>query len=223
MVDLGGESTAGAAGVAGVVDVVHSAVLDRVERTGPGLESMTALCALDPMSLDGFDRVRYLQGWDAARCWVEAQGLPAMVAVAGEHGVDGDDWVREEVAAACNLSGAAAQTRIEIARACVSRLAPAAQALERGAMTWLHLRTLVVETADLTDEQAHMVAARSCPVLATRRSGGGPGRSVGPCTRSPRPRWKPRTPGRERTAGSSSGSCPTGWPGSMPNYPPPTL
>lgn len=134
--------------------------LERALALEPGPSSITALSDIDPRTLDDYDRVRLLQAWESARGWVEAQGLPIMVAVAGAKPADTDEWVREEVAAACNLSGPAAQTRIDVARACVSRVRTAAEALASGRISWLHLRVLAAETADLTDDEARAVTAR---------------------------------------------------------------
>ena len=73
---------------------------------------------------------------------------------------DSDDVSREEVSAALGLSPAAAQSRIEIARALQTRLGGAAGALGEGTIGFLHVRTLVRETAALTDEQARAVDER---------------------------------------------------------------
>ncbi len=141
------------------VDCRRSALDELLDR-GPSPELMTRLRDLNPETLDGFDRVRVLQAWEGARGWVEAQGLSALRAVAGDQPVEVDDWVREEVAAALTLSGPAAQGRIDVARACHTRLAVAADALAAGQCSYLHLRTLVAETVDLSDEDASAVCER---------------------------------------------------------------
>ena len=154
----------------GLADDAVTAV-DRICENGPGAASITALADLDPARLDGFDRVRVLQAWEAARGWVEAQGLSALLAVAGPEAESADDWVREEVAAALTLSGVTAQGRIDLARACRTRLATAADALAAGRMSYLHLRTLAVETVDLSAADASAVCDRVLPKAAEQTLG----------------------------------------------------
>ena len=146
-------------------------VVDAVLEDGPSPETMIQLRDLDPATLDEFDRVRVLQAWEAARGWVEAQGLSALLAVAGPVAVDVDDWVREEVAAALTLSGVTAQGRIDLARACRTRLSTAADALAVGRMSYLHLRTLAVETVDLSDADASAVCERVLPKASEQTLG----------------------------------------------------
>ena len=134
---------------------------------------MARLEDLDVTSFDDHERVLYVQAWEKQRGYIEAHFQPALVAVAGPapqpiddpiatlYAInDSDDVSREEVCAALGLSPAAAQSRIEIARALQTRLRGAAGALGEGTIGFLHVRTLVRETAALTDEQARAVDER---------------------------------------------------------------
>jgi len=148
-------------------------ILERVLSSVPSLATMARLEDLDVASLDEHERVLYVQAWEKQRGFIEAHVQPALVAVAGpapepvddsmatSYGINNSDDVgREEVSAALGLSPAAAQSRIDIARALQTRLRAAAQALGEGTIGFLHVRILVRETAGLTDDQARAVDER---------------------------------------------------------------
>lgn len=129
----------------------------------PGPDVMQALVAYDPIRLDADDRVSLLVAWERQAAWVHAQQQAALAAVAGTGG--GDDWGREEVAAALRLSTATAQRRIDVARELSGRLAATRSALARGTATYWHTAALAEGVRDLSDRAASAVEARVLPKI----------------------------------------------------------
>ncbi|MGH8834284.1 MAG: DUF222 domain-containing protein [Actinomycetes bacterium] len=128
---------------------------------GPGLA--TALAEADPLVLDPAGLVDALIGFERLAGWVAA-AQARILAELGPSLIDGgDDWLREEVAAALRLSGQTAQRRIDTARDLCSRLPGTLAALSTGQISYLHAVVIAEATRDLA---ASAVAAVEDRVLA---------------------------------------------------------
>lgn len=123
-------------------------------RVTPGIDSLTALLAIDPFKLSQPARIDYLTALERQSSWLQAAMQRAIVAVAGEEpsqteniwgGVD--EAEREDVAAALRLSGSSAQMRIDVARALVNHLPNTCSALASGEISPAHATTIARETA----------------------------------------------------------------------------
>lgn len=132
---------------------------------GPGLA--TALADADPLALDPAGMVDALIGFERLAGWVAA-AQARILAKLGPSLIDGgDDWLREEVAAALRLSGQTAQRRIDTARDLCSRLPGTLAALSTGQISYLHSVIIAEATCDLS---APAVAAVEAQVLTRAAS-----------------------------------------------------
>jgi hypothetical protein len=107
----------------------HVEVVAQLLHAIPGIDSLTALLAIDPFTLPQQARIDYLTALERQSSWLQAALQRAIVAVAGVEpsrtediwgGVD--DAEREDVAAALRLSGSSAQLRIDVARVLINHL-----------------------------------------------------------------------------------------------------
>ena len=120
----------------------------------PGIETLSALVAIDPEDLSRAARVDYLSAVERQTGWLQALIQRAIVAVAGVEpseadgmyeGVDGAE--REDVSAALRMSGNSAQYKIDIARSLVNTLPNTCSALATGEISPAHANVIARETA----------------------------------------------------------------------------
>jgi hypothetical protein len=120
----------------------------------PGIETLTALVAIDPEDLSRSARVDYLSAVERQTGWLQALIQRAIVAVAGAEPseADGiyegvDDAEREDISAALRMSGNSAQYKIDIARSLINTLPNTCSALSTGEISPAHANVIARETA----------------------------------------------------------------------------
>jgi len=120
----------------------------------PGIETLTALVAIDPEDLSRGARVDYLSAVERQTGWLQALIQRAIVAVAGTEPseADGiyegvDDAEREDISAALRMSGNSAQYKIDIARSLINTLPNTCSALATGEISPAHANVIARETA----------------------------------------------------------------------------
>jgi hypothetical protein len=120
----------------------------------PGIETLTALVAIDPEDLSRGARVDYLSAVERQTGWLQALIQRAIVAVAGAEPseADGiyegvDDAEREDISAAVRMSGNSAQYKIDIARSLINTLPNTCSALATGEISPAHANVIARETA----------------------------------------------------------------------------
>jgi hypothetical protein len=120
----------------------------------PGIETLTALVAIDPEDLSRGARVDYLSAVERQTGWLQALIQRAIVAVAGAEPseADGiyegvDDAEREDISAALRMSGNSAQYKIDIARSLINALPYTCSALATGEISPAHANVIARETA----------------------------------------------------------------------------
>ena len=120
----------------------------------PGIETLTALVAIDPEDLSRGARVDYLSAVERQTGWLQALIQRAIVAVAGAEPseTDGiyegvDDAEREDISAALRMSGNSAQYKIDIARSLINTLPNTCSALATGEISPAHANVIARETA----------------------------------------------------------------------------
>ena len=120
----------------------------------PGIETLTALVAIDPEDLSRGARVDYLSAVERQTGWLQALIQRAIVAVAGAEPseADGiyegvDDAEREDISAALRMSGNSAQYKIDIARSLINTLPNTCSALATGEISTAHANVIARETA----------------------------------------------------------------------------
>ena len=120
----------------------------------PGIETLTALVAIDPEDLSRGARVDYLGAVERQTGWLQALIQRAIVAVAGTEPseADGiyegvDDAEREDISAALRMSGNSAQYKIDIARSLINTLPNTCSALATGEISPAHANVIARETA----------------------------------------------------------------------------
>ncbi len=120
----------------------------------PGIETLTALVAIDPEDLSRGARVDYLGAVERQTGWLQALIQRAIVAVAGAEPseADGiyegvDDAEREDISAALRMSGNSAQYKIDIARSLINTLPNTCSALATGEISPAHANVIARETA----------------------------------------------------------------------------
>lgn len=135
----------------------------------PGPAVMTALHAIDPLSVPPGAQVDLLAAWEKAAAWVAAAQQEVLAALdggseraAGE-GLSADDWTREEVAAALHLSACTADRRLQVARMLIRRLPGVRQALAAGSVDYRKAAAIAEATENLDDAGALAVEARVLP------------------------------------------------------------
>jgi len=123
-------------------DVVLERSTDQVTRllqATPGINVLSQLIDIDPISLSRSARIDYLSALERQSSWLQAAMQRAIVAVAGNEpsqaenlwtGVDESE--REDIASALRLSGSTAQMRIDVARTLVNHLPNVCSALAVG-------------------------------------------------------------------------------------------
>jgi hypothetical protein len=149
--DLGtGELRGGFDRVQKILDARATELLNSI----PGIETLSALVAIDPEDLSRSARVDYLSAVERQTGWLQALIQRAIVAVAGAEpseadgmyeGVDGAE--REDVSAALRMSGNSAQYKIDIARSLVNTLPNTCSALATGEISPAHANVIARETA----------------------------------------------------------------------------
>jgi hypothetical protein len=137
-----------------------SAFIDMVLALEPGPTTMALLCSIELASLDPYDRVLVLRAWERQQAWVMARTQGAILAITGEVRSSDDDWSREEVACALQLSNDAAGQRIYVARTLARLLPDTLRHLAQGLLGWRHALAIVDACADLDPETAAMVEQR---------------------------------------------------------------
>ena len=120
----------------------------------PGIETLTALVAIDPEDLSRGARVDYLSAVERQTGWLQALIQRAIVAVAGAEPseADGiyegvDDAEREDISTALRMSGNSAQYKIDIARSLINTLPNTCSALATGEISPAHANVIARETA----------------------------------------------------------------------------
>jgi hypothetical protein len=120
----------------------------------PGIETLTALVAIDPEDLSRGARIDYLSAVERQTGWLQALIQRAIVAVAGAEPseADGiyegvDDAEREDISAALRMSGNSAQYKIDIARSLINTLPNTCSALATGEISPAHANVIARETA----------------------------------------------------------------------------
>ncbi len=123
-------------------------------RAIPGIHTLSALIAIDPVTLSYSARIDYLSALERQSAWLQAAMQRAIVAVAGDEptiatgifaGVD--DAEREDVSTALRMSGGSAQIRIDVARTLVNHLPNTCSALATGEISPAHATVIARETA----------------------------------------------------------------------------
>ncbi len=124
---------------------------------------------LDPHRLSETGRVDALIAWEKLLAWTHAQQLKLLAVMAGRSvqaaaSFDAIDknWVREDVATALRLSGAAATDRLCLARA-ATRMAATMAMLERGEITHQHVRALAEALVAFDDDTATSIESCVLP------------------------------------------------------------
>ena len=159
------DSESGAAvGGGSPADVIAAALV-----ATPSAGSLATIAALDPQAISSVEQVDLLVALDRHASWVASVRLRAMAAVAGpDPSGDGDndfsddpfradDPVREEVAVALRISGAAAGNAITVARDLDRKLEGTGQMLAAGAISYAHAVVMSTECERLTPEDARHV------------------------------------------------------------------
>ena len=148
--DQSGESTGSADRFQNTLDARATELLNSV----PGIETLTALVAIDPEDLSRSARVDYLSAVERQTGWLQALIQRAIVAVAGTEPseADGiyegvDDAEREDISAALRMSGNSAQYKIDIARSLINTLPNTCSALSTGEISPAHANVIARETA----------------------------------------------------------------------------
>jgi len=120
----------------------------------PGIETLTALVAIDPEDLSRASRVDYLSAVERQTGWLQALIQRAIVAVAGAEPSESDgiyegvdDAEREDVSTALRMSGNSAQYKIDIARSLINTLPNTCSALAAGEISQGHANVIARETA----------------------------------------------------------------------------
>jgi hypothetical protein len=138
---------------------------------------LSALAALEPATLDDYDRVTALQLVDKHVGWLAALEQMFIVAVGGHTPSADDDFGRYEIAAALRLSDTTAGSRLLVARELTGRLAATGAALASGRLTYFHARALVDATMTLDDDTTadvqELVLAGGTPDRRSPASAGG--------------------------------------------------
>jgi hypothetical protein len=132
--------------------------LERIAALPPGPVAMGLLDRVVADDLDDDGRVTLLQAWERQSRWVASRQALAVVAVAGERPADRDDFVREHVRLATRECGGSARAEVDTARSLAGPLSAAMAALERGELSWQHVRVLEQETEDLDPVTRRAVA-----------------------------------------------------------------
>ena len=123
-------------------------------RAIPGIHTLSALIAINPITLSYSARIDYLSALERQSAWLQAAMQRAIVAVAGDEptiatgifaGVD--DAEREDVSTALRMSGGSAQIRIDVARTLVNHLPNTCSALATGEISPAHATVIARETA----------------------------------------------------------------------------
>ena len=135
-----------------------AARLARIAALQPGPVAMGLLDRVVVDDLDDDGRVSLLQAWERQSRWVASRQAAAVVAVAGDRPVDRDDFVREHVRLATRECGGSARAEVDTARSLAGPLSAAMAALERGELSWQHVRVLEQETEDLDPATRRAVA-----------------------------------------------------------------
>ena len=120
----------------------------------PGIETLTALVAIDPEDLSRGARIDYLSAVERQTGWLQALIQRAIVAVAGAEPSEADgiyegvyDAEREDISAALRMSGNSAQYKIDIARSLINTLPNTCSALATGEISPAHANVIARETA----------------------------------------------------------------------------
>ena len=121
-----------------------------------GIEVLSALIKIDPMTLNSSGRVDYLAALEKQGAWLQALLQVAIVAVAGQEpsGDEGnfstvDDPQREEIAGALNLAPVTAQSRIDVARILTQHLPATCEALANGEISSAQATVIAKESSSL--------------------------------------------------------------------------
>ena len=148
--DQSGETTGSADRFQNTLDARATELLNSI----PGIETLTALVAIDPEDLSRSARVDYLSAVERQPGWLQALIQRAIVAVAGAEPseADGiyegvDDAEREDISAALRMSGNSAQYKIDIARSLINTLPNTCSALSTGEISPAHANVIARETA----------------------------------------------------------------------------
>lgn len=124
---------------------------------GPaGIQVLSKLVEIDPLSLDRAGRIDYLSALEKQTAWLQALMQNAIVAVAGDEPTSAeslysgvDEAEREEVATALRLSGNTAQIRIDVARTLTTHLPVTCSALATGEISAAHANVIARESAEM--------------------------------------------------------------------------
>ncbi len=168
------EGVAGdAAGGAACADLDSEVLVGWLRTSPPGPGVIGVLAGVDPGLLSHSQQVDLLVVFEQVAAWVAAgQQRVLAVLAAGPDGpaspsVDdeavlggGDDWVREEVAAALRLSPVTADRRLQVARALDGRLGDTWSALTEGSINYVQAAAIVAALDELDDRTAAAVQAR---------------------------------------------------------------
>ena len=148
--DQSGETTGSGDRFQNTLDARATELLNSI----PGIETLTALVAIDPEDLSRSARVDYLSAVERQTGWLQALIQRAIVAVAGAEPseADGiyegvDDAEREDISAALRMSGNSAQYKIDIARSLINTLPNTCSALSTGEISPAHANVIARETA----------------------------------------------------------------------------
>ena len=148
--DQSGETTGSGDRFQNTLDARATELLNSI----PGIETLTALVAIDPEDLSRSARVDYLSAVERQTGWLQALIQRAIVAVAGTEPseADGiyegvDDAEREDISAALRMSGNSAQYKIDIARSLINTLPNTCSALSTGEISPAHANVIARETA----------------------------------------------------------------------------
>jgi hypothetical protein len=137
--------------------------LDDLLDVEPGPAAMALLGAIDPAQLDAAGRVRLLQAWERQHGWITAQQQAALVTVAGIEPLTGDDFAREEVAAALGLSGRSASNRLATARMLLDTLPATYELLRCGQLSVWQAPAMVEECGPLDRRTTEGIEASVLP------------------------------------------------------------
>ena len=123
-------------------------------RATPGIETLAALIAIDPHTLESGARIDYLSALERQSAWLQGAMQRAIVAVAGDEPSVGegiffgvDDAEREDISTALRMSPNSAQIRIDVARTLVNHLPHTCSALASGEISPAHATVIARETA----------------------------------------------------------------------------
>jgi hypothetical protein len=143
-------------------------LLGEALKLAPGAEQIAALALVNPDAADSFDAAELLVAWERCARWLSSQQAKAVVAVAGARPAGRDDFARERVRVALRGCGGSPRSNVDVARGLCGRLSEAGEALERGDLSYDHVRALTFETLLLDDDTAVLVAAAVLDERATR-------------------------------------------------------